>query len=1501
MTGRQRDTVDRVDESSLPRLISLLRPYPGRMVAVLIMLVGLTAVNIAVPRLVGIVLDQVFKTSDWTLLWIILWGLLTLYVIRNVLYFFSKYTAVSIGENVSFQLRKRLFERLQQMNLHYYRQNKPGQLSSRVMNDSYIVQQFIQDQVPKLLQASLLFLGILAMIYAMNWQLAVVSTVVLPLHLITYNYFKSPIRHASRSAQEHMASATGNLIEKFLGVEVVKGFTGEARENEAFEQAIDLSRQSQLRTQKFYLGQKIMADFLIGLGMIALIGVGAYEVMGKPPGQRMEVGAFVSFFMYIRMLYPTVIDLMGGFAKLSRTGASIERVFEMLELQHGQEHSRGSLRPAVRGQIRLEQVKFAYPNGPKILDDVSFSIEAGTVCAIVGPSGAGKSTFVNLLPRFLDAQGGRILIDGLDIQEFDLHYLREHIGFAFQECFLFGSSIIENLRYAQPDATREQIIAVARRTLADDFIRTLPQGYDTVVGEQGVNISRGEKQLISLTRAVLKDPQILILDEATASVDAEREGRIVPEILKFMEDRTVLMVTHRAEMLKHADVVLRVGNGHVLAEPGPLAARSDGDQRQLDLDEREDVAQQPESGNTSSGTWSGMAGTVAAVLLAIGLLMATPRALAAPATQPTGRSWKAWFAHNSNVNPPSDAGRFLSEPGMSNQQVSELLDVASGMAEALGYEPGGAKLFDHLPAGPKKLKQVHHLVRQTAGGLRLLEIGFRPFVTQPPHVWLYGVTLGPKSMKANADVNTLAKRLTDSDKNQKQMHAVSIANLSSHVLTLSYVAVDRCLGVLKALGYNVVEFKNGQKTVDGVSIEPTGKIDPSKLPLVMAMPTSDDSGAVSGDQSKALPDTLSGRMMELLVFYSPKHPEQLGHLEHLIKTAIDVPARQIVIEAMVLEISNTALNELGVQWQLQTPWSAGVLGHLGSVKFGQLPDFQSSSENPTTPALQASIGDISHHWRAEIQALVQQGKAQILSRPSVLTLNDRQAYIHVGQQIPIATTITGLENSNTLSFNFHYEPVGISLNVRPRVSANGQEVSMQINGQVSAEVPGGNLVIRNSYGNVLASAPTLSERNVETYTRIANNTPFIIGGLISKDNQTEENKVPLLGDIPIVGNLFRSTSVSDVKREVIIVITPYVLPQNQVVGRNLPKGVKAFDSFGNKLFRNAYRIRSEDVFDLGFLTHNHHLNHLQALASQVVQQDPSYANAYPFNDFINGNIPGQKILVYRQMYEVVKRLKLSDKFTDKRLILFQKDPNTPSGFDVKFLAPLLQRIAAKARHQSKTSSPHTPSNNDLGLDNKAVAITFTLRNSSNQTADIMQQPVPTIKLVNCPNQQTWSKLLWKLNQPDAQGRQRYTILIHNKYDLTRLRRALLVKQVVKLNSAKQDLTLKNYTVGRLLLLPSLDEKKVRLIDSDVAKYFFLDEQYYPALQAKLGRAIHDLDQALRKPSISQYLNQPLNDNANQTPSFPDDQGQMTLPQTDEFNDFNQAPRSEPMLFVQGDK
>ncbi len=1486
MAGRSSTSSAASSNRTLVRVAGLLRPYSRQLTIALLLMIALTVVNIAVPQLIAMVFDRVFPNRDLKLLWVLLASMVALYVLRNLLYFQSKFTAVKVGEDVAFNLRNRLFERLQHMNMLYYRNAKPGQLSSRVMNDSLTLQQFIQDDLPTLLQAVLLFGGVAGTMFYMNWRLATAAMIVLPLHVLAYVYFRRPMRTASRSAQAHLADAMGNLIEKLLGIEVVKGFTGEQRETLAFQQAIDRSRRSQIRSQRYYVLQKVFADLLISLGVILLMLFGAYQVVKN----KLRPGDFIAFFWYVKMLYPTVLDLMSGFAKLTKVSASVEKAFEVLDTPlRNLETVALRLRPQIRGALRFENVGFTYAEGQPVFKNASFTVRAGHVCAIVGPSGSGKSTLASLVPRFMDPTEGRLLIDKVDVRKIELSHLRRSIGIAFQECFLFNTTVLENLRYANPGADAQRIIDVAKRTGAHEFIEKLPKGYDTVLGESGVSLSRGQKQLMTLTRAMLKNPKILILDEATSSIDETRESTLIPTILEFMRGKTTLMITHKPELLKHADMVVKIEEGKV----EEVAQPRDGGADMVD-----DVAGEEPGGSarsSSSGSWWRPSSSLAMIgmsllmwLMVSGISLAADKPADKPAAKPAAKAEAkpedkpaeapAEKAPEPPPPPPAPApkeipadqqGLFLSQDDLPRHAAAELLQVLAAQVQAeLGYGPANEEQVLLLPPPPSQLNQQITLTKQGDDGLRLVQLGYQTFYSQPTYVWIFAATIKDGQRQTNGDMAAVVKLLDAARKpGDNKPATMTVGDLDSHLIKLSYVNTNRCLGVLKSLGYQVIEHK---KEADSVVpskdqlITPTAKIDPNNLPIVIEVPqpqgvdlvgpasTAAGSFGITSSPSAAsdLPNlTSAAPMADLMVLSHPDHPQQYANLLHAIRTYIDLPARQILMEAMVLEISETGLNKLGVRWNLKTGWDQGELTHLDYLRGGRRPRFESS--NDEIPTLEIGVSDIVNHWSAKLAALIRDGDAEILSRPSVLTLDGRVASIRVGEEIPIAKSFRGVTGGDTVQLDFGYIPVGILLNVRPRISADSDEISMQIDGVVSAEVPGEDLVIRTNNGDELGRAPRISSRRVQTYARIANNTPFIIGGLVSKDNTTQVDKIPLLGDLPWIGKLFSNTTKNTLKREVIIVITPYVLPEDQLVGRNMPQDEDAFDSFDNELFRDAYRIRTEDVFDLSFLTGNHELRHMQQLADKVVSNNADLAYRYPFRNFVDGRIPGEWVLVFRQMYEVIKRKDLADSIDPDKLILFKPQPESASGFSVTFLKPQLEKMVDQDK--KGITLPLQSPFNKLQSMGKALQITFTLNPDSDRAEDIMRQPVPLIQLVDCPDSKTWSDLLWKLNQPDEQDHDRCTILLRNDEDVTRLKRAIQLKRTVTLNASRGELTLKNFSIGHVLLMPDTEPDKVHLIDSDVARYFFYTEQYYPALQKFLSRDIDALKQALEDPQYAQFL------------------------------------------------
>ena len=636
---------------------------------------------------------------------------------------------------------------------------------------------------------------------------------------------------------------------------------------------------------------------------------------------------------------------------------------------------------------------------------------------------------------------------------------------------------------------------------------------------------------------------------------------------------------------------------------------------------------------------------------------------------------------------------------------------------------------------------------------------------------------------------------------QKAVEDDPIDMVSSR-LRLSYVDPTRCTQLLKLYGITIGS--------------PTAAVDPKKLPVVVALPETKFHEVVPA-QSGNFPRTETDPLNELMVFYDASEPSQFGSVVRLVREQIDLPARKIMIEAMVLEISSQALKDLGVQWDVtKNAGSGNFIGrHLDNdnLKIGQI-----VPSGTAVPQLDFSVTNAFREFNVRLQALVQEGAAEVLSRPSVLTLDNRMAYINVSEKIPIANT--KFVKDYVSAVDFRDVTAGIELAVRPRINEDGSEVSLQINASVSARVPGKDVEVMGK-DLVLATAPTLSIREVKTYARIANDTPFIIGGLIAKDSEETVNSVPVLGKIPVLGALFRSKSKTGLKREVIIVITPSVLPEENVVNKSMPKDEDLFDSFDHRLFRDAYRIRDEDTFDLRYLTENRGLLKLQAIADRIVTDDIRLAEAYPYNRFADRAVPGEDALVRRQIYEVLKHREAAEKLDARKLIFFRKDEDLGSGFRVRFLFEHLEEVA-----------PFVLSSKGSG---KAFALRYQLRRDSASAGELLEEPVPEMAIVDCPDKGTWRRLLWELNQPGPKGEIRRVIILRNSDDLERLKYAILMKKTIELNTEDNILKLKSFTRGRLLRMPTIREDDVELIDAEVAACFFHSEQYYAALQSALRR------------------------------------------------------------------
>ncbi len=796
---------------------------------------------------------------------------------------------------------------------------------------------------------------------------------------------------------------------------------------------------------------------------------------------------------------------------------------------------------------------------------------------------------------------------------------------------------------------------------------------------------------------------------------------------------------------------------------------------------------------------------------------------------------------------PPEATDLITLPKLSRTEINEASEhLTLHLESELGYSAAASAVEDALPAPPTGIIGGRTVARIAENGTHVLRFGYRHFVSQPPQFWVQGVIVGTDgALTANPDLAQVEPKVTQIIASLNEMRTgLTVRDLEAKLIQLSYVDAAAALSMLQGMGV----------TTMNKPTEVPAAIEFPKLPYVVNIedPQKEYTGLIGastlttgtklsltpGVASEMTDNTIASPMNQLLVLFHPAHPEQFSEVRNILDTFVDRPARQIFIDAMVLEISEQGLRDLGINWVMPNNNILNLSG--GSLNAG--------AEGAGADTLNLAIPEISNlsdlfeakfdwDWAITIRALIRTGKAEILSRPGVMTLNNRQSTIRVGRDIPIAKSLEGMSNSsNKISFSFDYLPTGILLNIRPRINETGSEVSMLIDTIVSAVVAGEDLEMRSVDDVVLASAPTVSTRRVQTYGRIANNTPLIIGGLVSREQTLTKDKIPFLGDLPVVGMFFRSEKRDNMKREVIIVLTPHVLPSEEELRRSLPKDDDLFDNFGNDLFRDSYRIRGEDVFDLSFLLENRRVASYRGRARQVAEKNFRLGENEPFRSFVRDSVPGESILVTRMIYEVIKRLDTAALVEQSRIIYFESQQ--VGGYNVRFLEALLKKMGGDEMK---------------GLEGKALAITYRYDRDSLEEGRLGTEPVPDIEIVDCPDRDAWGTRLWELNQPTSDGRQRHTILLQNGSDVLRLRRALALKQIAVLNGGTEQMRLRNFSVGKVLLMPQLKKDQIHVIDADTARFFFHTEHYYAATLAEIEEQLKQLDRRLRQPEISILL------------------------------------------------
>ncbi|MDP9456881.1 MAG: ABC transporter ATP-binding protein/permease, partial [Actinomycetota bacterium] len=489
-----------------------------------------------------------------------------LYVFVNVATWVFSYVQTYgmgwVGQHMILDLRNALFGHLQSLSLQYYSEQKAGWIISRLTNDIENFNTLLNDGVQNLVKNGLTLVGVFVAIFFVDWRLALATTTILPVMILITAVFRVQSWKAYRAAREAVAEVISHLQENVSGMRVVQAFTRERASATGFDERNLTYRRANarasLQSALYFPGVELLGS--VGLAVVLLYG--GYRVVAG----ELTVGALVAFIGLLNMFFQPIQQLSQLYSDLQSTLASLEKVFAVLDTESDRA-DRPSEREleTLKGDIEFDGVGFAYGED-KIMDDVSFRIRPGETLAIVGETGAGKSTIVKLLSRFYDPTNGRILVDGEDLSEIRGSSLRKHMGVVLQDTFLFTGTIEENIRYGRPDATHEDIVRAAKTVGADDFIRRFSEGYETQVRERGGRLSVGERQLIAFARALLADPKLLVLDEATSSVDLATEARLEKALDGLLKGRTSVVIAHRLSTVRRADRILVLGRGHVIEE-----------------------------------------------------------------------------------------------------------------------------------------------------------------------------------------------------------------------------------------------------------------------------------------------------------------------------------------------------------------------------------------------------------------------------------------------------------------------------------------------------------------------------------------------------------------------------------------------------------------------------------------------------------------------------------------------------------------------------------------------------------------------------------------------------------------------------------------------------------------------------------------------------------------------------------------------------------------------
>ncbi|MDY3000787.1 MAG: ABC transporter ATP-binding protein [Romboutsia timonensis] len=560
-------------KGTMKKLISYLSPYKLAILLVIVFAIGSSVFNIVGPKILGNATTKIFeglvsKVSnsgggiDFDAIFRTLTILASLYIISSIFSFVQTFITSDISQKVSYNLRKSISEKINKLPLNYYDKKTNGEVLSRVTNDIDAISQNLNQILSQMITSATTLIGVLVMMLSISVTMTLVSLIVIPLSLVMIMLVVKKSQKHFRAQQEYLGHTNGHIEEMYSGHNIMKAFNGEEKAIEEFDKLSDTLYNSAWKSQ-FLSGMMMpIMTFIGNLGYVIVAIMGGFLAIRN----KIQVGDILAFIQYVRSFMQPIAQTAQIANVMQQTAAAAERVFEFLEEEVVEDIKNPISTEGIEGAVEFEHVRFGYNEDKIIINDFSINIKPGQKVAIVGPTGAGKTTIVKLLMRFYELNGGKILIDGHDYRDFTRNDLRKIFGMVLQDTWLFNGSIMENIRYGRLDASDEEVIEAAKLAHAHHFIKTLADGYNMEINEEADNISQGQKQLLTIARAILSDPKILILDEATSSVDTRTEVLIQQAMENLMEGRTSFIIAHRLSTIKNADVILVMKDGDIVEQ-----------------------------------------------------------------------------------------------------------------------------------------------------------------------------------------------------------------------------------------------------------------------------------------------------------------------------------------------------------------------------------------------------------------------------------------------------------------------------------------------------------------------------------------------------------------------------------------------------------------------------------------------------------------------------------------------------------------------------------------------------------------------------------------------------------------------------------------------------------------------------------------------------------------------------------------------------------------------